>query len=494
MKKSIGVALLVLLFGSTLTSLVPMAYAASITWEGWWMDDKKITVAFIGEPVTGKIRLAGEPSGHYRIRIMRDIETWSDEEISVLFFDYNSEDVTKSLTFAPTVATDEENTRGYHMDLYKQEWWGWSEKWTLGSSYPPRLRVHRLDRPTGGHWAVLISGGGDVHSNHVRYWNDIGETYEMLTSTYGYDPANVLVLYADGNPPSASNCDDFGDALPYVVPITFSATEASIATVCNIIASDPTTSYDDTLFVFCTDHGTDDPVRMALWEETIEPSIFADNTHFGKITKYSVRIFEMEQCFSGGFIPSLSASRTVICTAAAADRTSVGGYPFDPWCEDFNAALKGEEYNGVSVDADENDDGMVSIVEAFNYAYTNKDPHDTPQYDDNGDGISLTGLMISDEDGYFGIQVFLGRTPIPYSPLDVYMLVDLSGSFYDDLPIFKAQAPNLISDLRAINPGVRFGLGKFEDYPIHPFGDAPSGDKAYERIIDLTFDTDAVLS
>lgn len=78
--------------------------------------------------------------------------------------------------------------------------------------------------------------------------------------------------------------------------------------------------------------------------------------------------------------------------------------------------------------------------------------------------------------------------------LDVYMLVDLSGSFGDDLPIFKVQAPNMIANLKVFNPGARFGLGKFEDYPISPFGSAPDGDKAYERIIDLTSDTDAVLS
>lgn len=77
--------------------------------------------------------------------------------------------------------------------------------------------------------------------------------------------------------------------------------------------------------------------------------------------------------------------------------------------------------------------------------------------------------------------------------LDVFLLVDLSGSFWDDLPVFKAQAPDIISSLRASNPDSRFGLAKFEDYPIPPFGSAAAGDKAYERLVDLTFDTDLVL-
>lgn len=77
--------------------------------------------------------------------------------------------------------------------------------------------------------------------------------------------------------------------------------------------------------------------------------------------------------------------------------------------------------------------------------------------------------------------------------VDIYFLVDLSGSFADDLPLFQAQAPSIISRLRTSNPDIRFGLGKFEDYPIAPFGDAASGDKAYERLVDLTFDTQVVL-
>jgi hypothetical protein len=69
-------------------------------------------------------------------------------------------------------------------------------------------------------------------------------------------------------------------------------------------------------------------------------------------------------------------------------------------------------------------------------------------------------------------------------PVDVYFFVDLSGSFWDDLPVFKAQAPDIVSltGLKMRFPNIRFGLGKFEDYPIDPFGVAVCGDKAYEII------------
>jgi len=106
--------------------------------------------------------------------------------------------------------------------------------------------------------------------------------------------------------------------------------------------------------------------------------------------------------------------------------------------------------------------------------------------------------------GVVAHAVWTGNTPtgqqimydnaVAAGAVDLYFLVDLSGSFTDDLPNFKTQAPTIISTLRTANPNTRFGLGKFEDYPITPFGDAGAGDKAYERLVDLTFDTGAVLS
>ena len=75
-------------------------------------------------------------------------------------------------------------------------------------------------------------------------------------------------------------------------------------------------------------------------------------------------------------------------------------------------------------------------------------------------------------------------------PVDVYILVDLSGSFMDDLDNFKAEAPAMIDTLRGKNLNTRFGLGRFEDYPIYPFG--LDGDNAYQRVLDLSPDPDPV--
>jgi len=57
-------------------------------------------------------------------------------------------------------------------------------------------------------------------------------------------------------------------------------------------------------------------------------------------------------------------------------------------------------------------------------------------------------------------------TSMTTNKLDVALLVDLSGSFRDDLPNFKSEAPNVITRVRAKAPDSRFGLASFIDYPF----------------------------
>jgi len=94
------------------------------------------------------------------------------------------------------------------------------------------------------------------------------------------------------------------------------------------------------------------------------------------------------------------------------------------------------------------------------------------------DDIAVSGTLIGNNTG----------------PVDVFFIADLSSSFSDELPTFKSQAADIITNLRASNSNIRFGLGKLEDYPISPFGSAFAGDKAYQRVVDLTFNTDTVLN
>jgi len=262
-------------------------------------------------------------------------------------------------------------------------------------------------------WAILIAGGYNTANNNARYWNDIGEMYGILTNTYGYTADHIFVLYANGNPPTAANCRDPQDAYGYPANIIdFAATTNNLNTVTNRIAASGSAS--DTLFVFTTDHGAEDG-SLYLWGQTISPATFAGSGYIGKITKYVWRAFEMEECYSGAFVPALGGPRTFIATACSANEQSHGGIAH-PWYDEFcfylNAALKGAEpdfVGGTPVNADANNDGKASFVEAFNYAQSHDQAStEHPQYDDNGDGISHEGQMPVGGDGSLGSCVFLG--------------------------------------------------------------------------------------
>lgn len=70
--------------------------------------------------------------------------------------------------------------------------------------------------------------------------------------------------------------------------------------------------------------------------------------------------------------------------------------------------------------------------------------------------------------------------------LDLYILEDETGSFWNDIATLQALAPQIFDDVRVLVPDSRFGVGGFRDFPFGPWGD--SGDWAYRRVQDMTAD------
>ncbi|MBN1961534.1 MAG: hypothetical protein JW841_11355 [Deltaproteobacteria bacterium] len=110
---------------------------------------------------------------------------------------------------------------------------------------------------------------------------------------------------------------------------------------------------------------------------------------------------------------------------------------------------------------------------------TSLDP-DSPAYN--------TGNTISVQ---FEVSV-LPPDPTPSTPVDVFIVLDLTGSYRDNLPTFQTEMPQIIDEMQATYGNIRFGIASFQDYPIDNFGSAGAGDKAYERLMDLTYDLDGV--
>jgi len=135
--KKLALLIALLLISATLLESIAIVQANPspiIEWKGWSIGSYYKTVGFVGDTISANIRMADESSGHYRIRILRD-KFLSDEEIKKLEFDYDGGDNTYILSFVPTIAS------GYHVDVCKEEWWGWSDRWTMSNDYPPRLKI-----------------------------------------------------------------------------------------------------------------------------------------------------------------------------------------------------------------------------------------------------------------------------------------------------------------------------------------------------------------
>ena len=223
-------------------------------------------------------------------------------------------------------------------------------------------------------YAVIISGGYDKNHNDKRFWNDCQYVYKRLTQDLGYDKSHIYCLVSDGtdyfpdmrfkyNPitklstymSSPLDFDDDG-----VDDIKYSATKQEISKVFNELRTK--SSSIDHLLIFVTDHGSDDG-RLCLWGQMMSPSEL--NAELNKLSNVKIDIV-MGQCFSGAFLTLAGVKNRSVSTACNAYESSYGeglftyDYFLRAWTDAFDPRKK------TIVDA--NNDTMVSLREAFNYA------------------------------------------------------------------------------------------------------------------------------
>jgi len=237
-------------------------------------------------------------------------------------------------------------------------------------------------------YVVILSGGYDMGNNHERYWNDCSAIYSALINVYGYLKSHIYVLISDGTNPAndrrrvngaydSSPLDLDGDGLP---DIQYAATKNNITTVFNTLSN--TLTPNDYLFIFTTDHGgttSSGEATLYLWHETTTASEFA--VEVNKVNAGEISIV-MEQCYSGGFVPHLEKRGRTVATACSATELSWSGPTiyYNEFVYYWTAAVAGRTPSGSSVNADYNNDGYISMKEAFDYANTHDDANETPQY------------------------------------------------------------------------------------------------------------------
>lgn len=326
--------------------------------------------------------------------------------------------------------------------------------------YNPKIIDFAIDPSVikSDRYAILFSGGIKPASNHNRYWNDLKFMYSTLVNEHGFDKNNFAILYADGKQKDKK------------MPVHYKGTKNDLETAFKLLrqvsdendlvfffmtnhgggfkAADKSTKgcYWDTSgkeWKGCphywggaldTDgdegseqlsekdykidfNGDGDKTDQVSWDETLYGWLGDDilDDEFGMLfdgLKYKHLIVVMEQCFSGGLIPDTTQATSNRLVMAAASQYEPSWampptYDYNEFSYFFTAALNGAFPGGSKADADSDNDGKISIMEAFNFAQKEDSRPETPHYEDNGDGIPHTGKMPSGGDGKLGKAVHL---------------------------------------------------------------------------------------
>lgn len=82
-------------------------------------------------------------------------------------------------------------------------------------------------------------------------------------------------------------------------------------------------------------------------------------------------------------------------------------------------------------------------------------------------------------DGNKSIDVNVTVPESTVKMLDIVFLIDVSGSYNDDIESLKNSANAIISELKEKDIDIQFGVASFADFPIYPYGDKDRDDKAY---------------
>jgi len=248
-------------------------------------------------------------------------------------------------------------------------------------------------------WAVLMNGGYDSGNNHIRYWNDLSNIYITLNYVYGYPDENIIVLCSDGTNPApdqsnGQNSDpdldgDGDDDIMY--SCILSNVDMVFADLANILTE------GSELFVFTTDHGN----TMGGWDTLFNLWNMEELTdaHFAQLLDALPDceiVCTFEPCFSGGFLDNVVVppGPVVASSACRHDEYSwaMNNLEYDEYAFYWTAAVNGMDAYGNPADADYNQDGFVTMDEAYIYAEAHDMQSESPQYGDYPEDI---GAMIS---------------------------------------------------------------------------------------------------
>lgn len=241
-------------------------------------------------------------------------------------------------------------------------------------------------------YAVIISGGVNMNSNYERYWNDCSFIYQTLVKKYGVPRTNINVVMSDGTNPAVDMRTTTGGYksspldldLDGTNDIQYAATLSNIQTVLQNLSTKLVEN--DHLFIYVIDHGgsTDEISNsyINLWgNEKLH-----DYTLANWLTPFTNNFVNVNvvlgQCFSGGFIDDLTKVGCVVATASSGSEYSWSCYdrPYDEFVYQWTSAINKANSYGTYVSSDTDNNGRITMDEAFAYAKSHDRADESPQY------------------------------------------------------------------------------------------------------------------
>jgi hypothetical protein len=237
----------------------------------------------------------------------------------------------------------------------------------------------------------MISAGATTADNtpiNSEYWYDLFLMYNTLIEG-GYSHDDIFVLYGFGS--------DFVSSLeryqnPYPQPITDSDNrKQSIQNILGMLGAQMTE--DDQVYVWWLGHGSGGGNQVTMYienyGETVTDAEFAG--YMTQIPNYRLRMFSFMTCHSGGIIDDLENQTSIVMTSSTGDQTSASDYLCDTYHSEFHyfetCAFDWDTPFSMCgpVDADSDDNLMVSFLEAFLHAEA---------------GTQMSWPQLSDEGGH----------------------------------------------------------------------------------------------
>ena len=344
-----------------------------------------------------------------------------------------------------------------------------------------------LMNAAGKTYAVILSGGMNKNSNYQRYWNDCSFIYQTLRRRFHIPKDHISVLMSDGTDPAvdmrttggyfiSSPLDLDADG---VADINMAATKANLTSELNRLSQVMTA--EDKLFFYVIDHGgTDDNNGTSyiwLWNsQKIYDYELATLLNQFNVSSMSI---VLGQCYGGGFVDNLSASNRVITTACNYNQQSYASFNglFDEFVYHWTTAVNERDIFGTSVTSDANDDGWVTMLEAYNYAVSHDVWPEIPQISTasirntlalNDEPFTYV-LMLRDNEEDVGDQPNT-TTTLYYTSPDIWARNTNDGFDYpytERIVIGDSDAPSFYTYYRITNIGEKDYTSN--DMFVHPF-------------------------